>query len=466
VARPQLHFQLNLSPRQRLAAKIAGYTLLSFFTFLFTLHLVFPYQRLKGKLIETLSAKYDVSIASAGRGLFPGEAVFKKIVLRSRPSKPDEKPTELVIDRLELDVGLDFNLIGALRRKAVVDFEAELGAGEIEGELELSKSMVEVRVSTDALPLETVPGLDSAIGLPMTGGLHADVEIRLPGAKWQNAEGRIAFECKGCTVGDGVAKLTLNPRKQRRRTPGWDSEARSITVPRLALGKAGARIDISKGIGEISNFAAGSDDGWLKITGKIEFKDPFASSLFPGCMQFKLSDELKQREPKFGNIEYGISEKLRQGDGSYSIPTTGKLTELRWNPKQRCGGGATDDEDDGAGMAARPVLTPELPAGGTAVDPSEVPGVAGAEAGAVEPPPVGAPGLEAAAATEAPVPPDPDHPEENGDRDRERERYRDEDRDRDGDRDDVDRDEPVDEDPEDRRRRGDGDESDEQGGVD
>src|SRR5690606_25113719 len=120
MALPQLRLNLNLSRRQKLAVKIAGYTLLAIATFLIALHIAFPYDRLRGKAIEVLSAKYDVTIASAGRGLLPGQIVFEKIVLRSRPTQPDEKPTEIIIDRLELDLGLDFNILGAIRRKVAI----------------------------------------------------------------------------------------------------------------------------------------------------------------------------------------------------------------------------------------------------------------------------------------------------------------------------------------------------------
>jgi type II secretion system protein N len=467
MVRPRLDFALNLSRRQQLALKIGGFVLLSIFTFLFTLHLVFPYERLRGKLVEVLSDKYDVSIGKVRRGLLPGDIVFEKVILKTRPTASDEKPTEIVIDRLEIELGLDFNMIGLLRRKVAVDFAAELGDGEIEGELDWSRSMIEVVVSTDSLPLETVPGLASAVGLPMTGALNTNVTLRLPGGKWKDAEGRIEIDCNGCTIGDGVARLSMKPPQSRRgRTrASWDADASSLTVPRLSLGAAKALIQISKGVGEIKNFTAASGDGWLKITGRVEFKDPFASSLLPGCMQFKLSDELKQREPKFGNIEYGISEKLRQTDGSYSIPTTGKLTELRWDPSQRCGGGAAEDDDDEGfrpGIAGRPTLTPELPAAGDdRVDPATVPGVSGPEGDEIPVPGTAGPplGIEAPEETAARLEPDgkPEPPAAEV-------------VDRRGDRDDELDDDRDDRDPEDRDGRGprpgDDDEDDFRGGVD
>lgn len=388
-----------LSPRQRLLVKGAAYTLLGIASFLVALSFVFPYDRVKGKLIEVLGEKYDVTVGDVGRGLLPGQVVFEDVVLRTRPTKPDEKSKEIVIDRLEIDLGLDYNLIGAIRQKVDIGFEVEMGGGEIEGEIEASRSLVAAHFETDALPLGNLPGVADAVGLPMTGDLDAAFEIRLPGGKWKDAEGRIEIDCDDCIVGDGVSKMTLSSQKRsttgrlRRATPGWGDEARSITVPRLSLGETSILVEISKGTGEIKTFSAESKDGWLKIGGKIEFKDPFASSLFPGCMQFKLSDELKKREPNFGNIEFGISEKLRQADGSYAIPTRGKLTELRWDPKRKCGGG--DAEDDGGeaegeggtpSLATRPMLSPDAPVTGpTAVDSAAVPGVSGT--GLTPPPP-------------------------------------------------------------------------------
>jgi type II secretion system protein N len=461
---------IHLGPRQRKAARIAGMVLLGLLTFLFTLHFTFPYDRLQGKAIEALSSKFDVTIGSTGRGLLPGEIVFEKVVLRSRPTKPNEKPSELVIDRVEVDLGWDFNLFALIRKKVVLDIEAELAGGEVEGEIDASGSYVEVNLETEGVGLGNIPGLASAIGLPMTGGLDAEVELRLPGAKFRNAEGKIQLACNGCTVGDGVSKVSMSPPKttSRRRpstTTGWGDEARSITVPRLQLGEFKALVDISKGVGQIKEFGATSKDGWLKITGKIEFRDPFANSLFPACMQFRLADELKKREPTFGNIEMGISEKVRQADGSFSIPTKGKLTELKFDPRQKCGGGSTEDDEGGdseppPNLAGRPALSPEVPPAAAGVAPIEgeqpegiptpdgtlpLPGTSG--------PPIGGHDAGAAGGETPPPPEGAERPpnEDARERDRDPEDVRERERERDRDDDDDERDEPRD---------------DQQGGVD
>lgn len=385
---------LHLTGRQRKIARWAGMGLLAIVSFLVTLKFTFPYDRLQGKLVDALSEKYDVTVGDVGGGLLPGTVVFDDVVLRSRPTAPGEKSSEILIDELVIDLGLDFGLLGALRNRVVFDVEADLVGGEISAEVEASESMFEAHVETESLALGKLPGVASAVGLPMSGSLDAEVELRLPGGKWKNAEGHIELDCLECTVGDGVAKMTMAPSStsssgRRRRTSAGAAAFSStgVTVPRLALGEAKVLVDISKGVGDIKTFSAASKDGWLKIEGKIEFRDPFPNTLFPGCMRFKLSDELKQRDPKFGNIEYTLSEKMRQNDGSFALPTKGRLTELRWDVRRRCGGGSTEDGErtppERPGLA-RPSLDSQTPPqGGEPVDPSQVPGVSGrGEAGA------------------------------------------------------------------------------------
>jgi len=376
----------HLSGRQRKIARWVGIGLLAIASFLVALRFTFPYDRLEGKLAEALRDKYDVKVGEVGPGFLPGTVVFHDLVLRSHPATPEEKPTEIRVDRLVLDMGLDFGLIGALRKKAVFDIHADLVGGEIDADIDSSAGLVEAHVETEGLALGKLPGVAAAVGLPLSGTLDAEVDLRLPGAKWKNAEGSITLACVGCVVGDGHAKMTMsagsgasaNGRRRRVTAGAAAFSSTGVTVPRLDLGDARVQVDISKGVGDIKTFAATSKDGWLKIEGKIEFRDPFANSLFPGCMRFKLSDELKKRDPNFGNIEYTLSEKTRQADGSFAIPTKGRLTELRWDVRRKCGGGSAEEEGEHTpperpGLTGRPSLGVQPP-GGTQVEPGQLPG--------------------------------------------------------------------------------------------
>ncbi|MBA3463494.1 MAG: hypothetical protein H0T46_26295, partial [Deltaproteobacteria bacterium] len=55
-------FQLpQLGRRTRLVLRYVGFFLLAVVTFVFALQLTFPYDRVKDKIVEALSTKYDVT---------------------------------------------------------------------------------------------------------------------------------------------------------------------------------------------------------------------------------------------------------------------------------------------------------------------------------------------------------------------------------------------------------------------
>lgn len=151
---------LNLTEKQKRILRWIGYPLLALLVFSFTLQLTFPYERVKDKIVEALSEKYDVQIASAEPTFLPGGMVLESILLKSRPTEPDEQPTIVLIDRLRVDVGLLALLIG----RASIDLVADMGDGSIEGNVTVSRSDLAVEFSTEDLPLESIPGLRETLG--------------------------------------------------------------------------------------------------------------------------------------------------------------------------------------------------------------------------------------------------------------------------------------------------------------
>jgi type II secretion system protein N len=248
----------------------------------------------------------------------------------------------IFIDEVEINVGVMSALFWTIDMARVgVEIEAKVGSGTATLGVEHDKGdgTISIEANTDMLPLASLPGVSESVGLPMAGGLNADLAVDLPKGDWSKVSGFIKLNCVGCTVGDGVAKLKMKPRKgaKRRSRRALVFAGEGLTVPKLNLGAALAEVDIKDGIGAIKTLGATSKDGFLKIEGKIEFKKPFSESTFPGCMTFGLSDELKKREANFGNIGTLLPEKARQEDGSYAIPTRGKLTSLGWDVRHKCG---------------------------------------------------------------------------------------------------------------------------------
>ncbi len=326
-----------LTERHKRILKWVGYPLLALFTFVITLHLTFPYDRIKDKLVNSLSDKYEVSVGSVKPTVFPGGLVISKLMLRPRPKKPDEDPPLLQIKRLELDA----SLLGAIRGRLDVNVNADIGSGAVTGNVVATKAGLWAEFQTKKLALQDVPGLSEAIGLPMERGLNAKISLHLPKQRWREAEGKIQLSCPGCTAGDGVAKIKPRPRA-RGRVNSQRAQARAqfigdgIEVPRLDLGDLHALIEIKAGKGKISDFNATSPDGELHIDGDIDFRDPFKRTQLSGCLRFKFTPDFAEREPKFANVGALTGVEV-QPDGFTDLRITGPLSNLRFRrPNGNC----------------------------------------------------------------------------------------------------------------------------------
>ena len=358
---------MNLSTRQKRLLRWIGYPLLAITTFIITLHLTFPYQRLKGKIIDALADKYDVTIYKIEPTTLPGGLILKTVSLKTRPTKPKEEPITILVNELRIDIGL----LGLLRGRYDVDLVAELDGGTIAGNILVTGAGLEADLETKSLSLAQIPGLASAVGLPMEGGLNATMNLTLPKRRWREVDGKIKLSCPGCTVGDGVTKIKpkpLNGKTSRRRSAVFSAEG--VTVPKLELGNLTGLIEIDKGVGKVKEFSAKSKDGELTIDGDIRFKDPFKNSTFPGCMRFRLTDELKQREKSFGNLP-DLMRVTLDTDGFANVAMTGTLADLRWRPRKKCPTGSS-----GSGEKSRPTVTTRpKPTPPTAAKPDKRPGL-------------------------------------------------------------------------------------------
>jgi len=352
--------QIQLSDRQKKLVRWVGYPVLALFVFVFALFYTFPYEQLRDKLVEQVSQRYDITIASIGPTLVPGGIVLESVTLQDRPEDPDQVPSMMFFDEIEVDVGLLALLFGRLN----VDLVAETASGTLEGSISSdspnlkSASELEVEVKTEGIQLGGIPGVREGVGLPVTGGLDAELKLVLPEMKFANAEGYLRFKCANCSIGDGVSKIKPRLPESKRNDPRYKRRLAmygdGLTVPQIALGAAEASIVIDKGVGKIEKLSAVSPDGELVLTGEIKFADPFKNSTLPGCLRFRISEELKKREKDFGNIDLILDAK-RDDEGFFSFPTKGKLTTLQWDTRKPCKGIGGDGAEDG--IKVRPTIS-------------------------------------------------------------------------------------------------------------
>lgn len=352
----------QLGRKTRLAIRIVGFFLLAVVTFVFALQLTFPYNRVKDKIVEALSAKYDVTIGGVERGIIPGRVFFTAVSLRTRPAKADEVPSTLYIEKLEVDLGI----LALLKGAAKVRIDAKIATGHLKGTIQISKSGTSVDIEGVDLPAGNLP-MREAIGLPMSGKLELSVQLELPNEKnkagksapdWTKATGEINFECpSGCVFGDGKTKL--KPKLKNARSQAFAGDG--IDFGKIGVDTMVAKVVIKDSSLDLEKFDAKSQDGELHIDFQMQLAPEFGDSGVMGCLRFKGSEGLSKREPKTFAALTTTGASIGP-DGLFHIKLDGRFKEMK-RLAQFCGPSmkSANMDDPGATGNSRPNLTVQPP---------------------------------------------------------------------------------------------------------
>lgn len=366
----------HLGRKAKLALKIVGFFLLAVITFVVALQATFPYDRVKDRIVDALSAKYDVTIGEVERGIVPGRVYFKAVTLRTRPAKADEIPSVLYIERLEVDMGI----LALLSSTAKINLDAKIATGHIKGTIALSKTRTVVDISGVDVPAGNLP-MKEIIGLPMSGKLELDFSLDLPieklksgktGPDWTTAKGDVTFECpSGCTFGDGKTKL--KPKLSNARNAMFAGEG--IEFGKINVDTMLAHVTIKDGNMELDKFETKSQDGELHVDFALALAQDFGESDVTGCLRFKGSDTLQKREPKTYAALTTTGASIGP-DNLFHIKLDGKFKTMK-RLAQFCGPAvksANMDNPGGTTGNSRPSVTVQpadesLRAGSAAVNP-------------------------------------------------------------------------------------------------
>lgn len=356
---------LPLGPRTRLVLRILGFTLLGLVTFVFALQLTFPYHRVKDKIVEALSAKYQVTIGDVERGIIPGRMYFKSVRLESRPEKAGDNITSFYISELEVDLGL----LALIKGTASVDIDATIGPGHLKGNIAISKSLTSIDLVGTDLPSGSLP-IKEGIGLPMSGKIAFKFALDLPneagksGGKavpnWQKAEGNMVFECpSGCTIGDGKTKL--KPKLKNARSQAFANDG--IEFGKVNVDSMLVKVAIKGGKMTLTEFDTKSQDGQLKVDFEATLAPSFSDSMVAGCLRFKGSETLSKREPKTHAAISTTGANLGPDD-LFHIRLDGKFKDMK-RLAQNCGPALKninmDNPGGNSGGDSRPNLTVQPP---------------------------------------------------------------------------------------------------------
>ncbi|TMQ11835.1 MAG: type II secretion system protein GspN, partial [Deltaproteobacteria bacterium] len=334
----------HLGVRTRKVVRYLGFAVVGVLTFVFALQLTFPFDRVKDRLIEQLSDKYDVSIGGVERGIIPGRMYFKAVSVRTRPTKAGDVATTTYLDQLEVDL--------------------KIGPGHLTGRFAQSGEGISVHAAGADLASANLP-VREALGLPMSGKIRLSLDLDLPyekargtgkvSANYAKAEGGLEFACpSGCTVGDGKSKLKLTTNNARQQE-FLDSSGGGIDFGKVAIDSLLAKVEVKNGRLEITRFELRSGDGEAHVAFSMAINQDIQSSLVTGCLRFHGSEALRRREPKTDAALSTTGGPLGP-DSLFHIKLDGPLRQVRRLP-QVCGPATNTSMDNPGAPPPRPNIT-------------------------------------------------------------------------------------------------------------
>jgi len=357
---------LGSRPRVRKVLSYLGFAVLGLVTFVFAFQMTFPFDRVKDKVVDQLTEKYEVSIGGVERGFIPGRVYFNAVSLRTRPAKADDVATTFYIEQLEVDLGL----LPLIHGTIVVKLDAKIGPGHLKGDIALSKDATTIELAGTDLPSASLP-MREVLGLPMSGKLRFTFNLELPnekakttgkvGPNWLKAEGNAELACpSGCTVGDGKTKLKFNVANKSQQAFAENG----IDFGKVNIDSLLATIELKEGKLDITKFEAKSGDGELHVDFGLTLNQDLAQSQVAGCLRYNGSSALLKREPKTHAAISTTGAPLGP-DNLFHIKLDGTLKQMR-RLGIICGAtaaGMKPPEGQG-GTTARPnlTITPEPPA--------------------------------------------------------------------------------------------------------
>ena len=339
-----------MSSRMIRLLKWVGYPLFAIFAFVVAFYLMFPYDKVKTRVEDFLSASgdMDVSIGELGPSPLTGVKAEDLIVrfkeapgqgpnpmattggegegegeASGKPAKKSNRPkySRVVLDEVRIGVGLLAALGGGLD----ISFDVEGMGGTLEGAFSRSKKKdMKIKAKAEDIKLGQAKILSSKLGLPLVGGLSAEVDLNVPEGKMNEASGSIRISCKGCSVGDGKKKLKIK---------GNAFLASGITLPKLRMGRMSGEVKVDKGVARIQSFSAKSPDLEVKIEGNVQLRKPMGFSVISGYIRFKVSKELKEKNPAFGLLDSAMASAKRP-DGFFGMKIFGSLNNPKFIPSR------------------------------------------------------------------------------------------------------------------------------------
>lgn len=287
-----------------------GYPLFFFLCFVFFAYKTFPYGKLADRIVKEAHAQgYEVEIIDLTHSGLTG-LELEGVRLTVPSEEEGMPPLELIVAELTVGTSL-FSLISATKS---YDFEAELAGGEVEGDITLGETEMEVDVEIDDIDLGALPALKKFTKVPLKGVLGGEIAFSMP-SEVAESTGEVDIGIEGLIIGDGESKLEI---------PGWGG----LTVDPADAGNLELVATIDKGVAKIERAKAHGKDLELDVLGRVRLQRPLKRSDLNIMLRAKIMDAYKEKSAKVSTMLELASSGLKAAltaDGAIQYSIAGSL---------------------------------------------------------------------------------------------------------------------------------------------
>jgi type II secretion system protein N len=311
---------------RRTLLTVSAYAAFFMLCFVAFAHWTFPYERLRDTIVARVAAANTgsgptnkLTIGELGPHWLTGVAL-SSVKMERTPVSSDELPTRITLDELTLHAAPLRFLLGGIG----VDYDATVGAGEIDGSYRQSRDGPhQVESKLDAVDLGKL-GLGSVLGIPMQGIADGAIEVQLA-EKPTDTHGTVQLHIKQLRLGDGKAKVKI---------PGMGG---GLTLDPIDAGNTDLKLSIRDGVATVERLEAKGKDLSLTGSGSVRLARSLPLSRIDLTIEVKFDKGYTERSERtkaaFELMAASpVIQRAQSPDGTMRFRVSGTLASPRSSP--------------------------------------------------------------------------------------------------------------------------------------
>ncbi|MCB9649821.1 MAG: type II secretion system protein GspN [Deltaproteobacteria bacterium] len=283
--------------------KYIGFAAFFVVAFIVSLYLTFPWDAAKDFALQQASKATGMELHA--KSLEPSwitGVVAKDLEIRT-PSL--EEPISLA------EVKARGHILPLLTGGRGVTADLPIAQGTVHADVVDSSDRTQLEAELKGIQIALVPGLQDAIGVPLTGKLDLDADLDLDKAKPEASSGTIKIAGAGLELlkGGKVAGMTL-PFE-------------------LSIGDFSWTIPITEGKAKLDKLGIKGDSVELELDGTLTLNADLSRSVPNLVVKFKPTEAFLKKEPLLNALLANIN-RAKGSDGFYAYTLTGSLKHPRF----------------------------------------------------------------------------------------------------------------------------------------